>query len=493
MDKVKFPTKQLDPRTERPGRSTKIPKSPRSWPAVNAATAHVTETVAPDRKQAAISNPRTNMPGRAPLASGAGATVALPIVSVTALATGSAAVMATVSGSTAAATSTTASATTTTPIHATIPSAALAPAPTAPVATAPGLIANSRAPEKTSSLVADLVAKAQEEIDDGNPDGACEVLSLPGLCATSTGTDIITVCYENDLGYTDHFFNYNQRHLENAPQNFIVVLDGLPEMAKPDGYRNCKSVPASLKITGLTIVGLSNSRSTQVYSNLQYASDALKKVSSDYAATKVGKAYGARMDGAGLKASRDQLLRDIETNLKLHQIEGDFPAEDEEVVKHLLKLIRNNRSSDMEEISKGLSTLALSLMKKNKTASMTEEFSPGLRNTRAAQIVQLQAEYPGRTIIVRCGARILHSTRDEKSGAVQTGFMKPLSRSNNGNADNGVLSLVMVRNNQKADTPVSHRTISMKVGDDQKVATTDECIAIDYTLLRAAAENRKGA
>ncbi len=356
------------------------------------------------------------------------------------------------------------------------------------------LAASKPAPATISSAGAALVKTAQEELAANNPNGACEALSLPNLCATAAS--IITVGYENDLAYTDHFFNYNREHLASASQDYIVVLDGLPEMAKASGYKDCQTVPASLQnIPGLTIVGLSNSNSTQIYSDLQYSSDALKKISAKYEASKGAQkstwlAAGSaesRAEQNEFKSSRNQLLRDIRINLELHQIEGSFTdKEDQDLLKNLLKLTQTNGSSAITEISKGLTTLALNSMKKNKGESMKEEFSKDLQNTRAAQIAQLQEDNPEKTIIVRCGALILHSTRDEKTGEVQTGFMEPLSSNKDAQMDNGVLSLVMVRNNQKADAQVNHSKISMKLGDQKKVATTDDCIAIDYTLLKRA-------
>lgn len=346
-----------------------------------------------------------------------------------------------------------------------------------------------------------LANQAQEKIHHGDPAAARKLLSLASLCTLSPA--VITVGYENDLGYCDHFFKDNLAHLNSG--KFIVVLDGLPGNAQGYGFQGCKLPPGFKNLDRLQLVALTASKSSQHYLELQFLSDLLDTLSKSRAACKKELEMGPdsqrqaqlRQQIAGIKSTTRRLMTDIGLALNLHAAENTFTRDaDRNVLDQLLKKAsdgKNVKSSVFPDISAGLNRLAFSYMQRNKDEDMREQSSGTLHAARAGQIALLSKEHPDKTIIVRVGAALLHGTQEvlkdasggEAFGTTRPGLLEKLSLSLEQQGSGNVLPLVMTRNQAKGNEQVRHGSIRMSLGE-AKVRTTDDCVAIDYTLFRSS-------
>ncbi len=331
------------------------------------------------------------------------------------------------------------------------------------------------------------------------------MLSLPSLCALSPA--VITVGYENDLGYCDHFFKDNLAHLNSG--KFIVVLDGLPGNAQDYGFKGCTLPPGFKDLDGLQLVALTVSKSSHQYVELQFLSDLLGTVSKSRTACKNELKSGPtlqrqaqlRQQMAEIKSTTRRLMTDIGLALKLHAAENTFTKDaDHNVLDQLLKKVsegKDVKSSAYPDISAGLSHLAFSHMQRKKDEEMREQSSGTLHAARANQIAQLSKEHPDKTIIVRIGAALVHGTQEvlkdtggrETFGTTRPGLLEKLSLSLEQQGSGNVLPLVMTRNQAKGNEQVRHGSIRMNLGE-AKVRTADDCIAIDYTLFRSPSPAR---
>ena len=251
-----------------------------------------------------------------------------------------------------------------------------------------------------------LLAKAREQLEANQPDKVRETLGVTGLCAHFNPA-VITLAYQTS-SHADHYLNHCADQLKQ--QNFIVVLDGIPELARKYGVAR-HQVPDKLLAAGVEFQGLSQPEGLRDMDNLRYLLELLTS-----APLAKGKESPGKQTRA-LKARQNEILEDLKAvarNLLAYMDQSPGAHPRLEAQRSLLKSLQKGETS--VKALRPEAALLIEACDPGKEARGQMETSAEARRTRADQLVALQQS--GRKVLVRASSLLLHDVAIVKEESV---------------------------------------------------------------------------
>lgn len=250
---------------------------------------------------------------------------------------------------------------------------------------------------------AELLEEVDQRFKQARPDAARELLSVQALCARF-GPAVITLAYEGP-SQADHYLNRYAHQLAD----FILVLDGLPQIAEKYGYAACNNqLPARVREQpAITVKPQRQPAPLQALENFRYVRELLT-----WFPQQLAKKDSERR--AELKALQKNVLSDLQ--LCAEQILAQLPtltpamprlAGFEDLLKKLAA--GDFPEGGFEALHKETAKLAHACVP-GKEEHFAMESAPATQRERAAQIVELRSDETlgGRKILLRSSPLLLH-------------------------------------------------------------------------------------